>query len=307
MAKLRFFCDRQAAVFIGGKEVGHEPYFADQNECVSVSVLPILTDVACLAYTVVIRLERDRVFSVTGGAQVIVWDGGNYDVYLRPPKLPFRHSPVTLAQTGDRHLATLYDDGEMHLMCEGECFFVHDVPRLASYNLTSSERDGFLVMLTGKTQENAYVLVVSTANGGRVVHEHLGAQIEANENGVTVRKNLLDMRRRVATTCYNSEGKIVSQSFERTARKLPDALVPYAFLEALSCGDTEDAFSMLEDDLKHESALREFFGNFDVLTHPVGEENPGGVATFCRCDGITVPRIFSFDVKGGIITAVSEK
>ena len=294
-------------MFVNGKQIRDDCYLTEQNEQVSVCVLPVFDEVACLAYTVIITLERDRVACVTGGAQVVPWPNGVCDVYLHPPKLPFRHTPVTLAQCGERHLATLYDDGEMHLMCEGPSFVVHDVPKLTSYSLTSSERDGFLVMLTGKTQEKSYVLVISAADGGHVIHEHLAERIEVTSSGVTVHTRLMDMKRRTACACYNAEGRVVSKSFERTERSFPDALIPYAFLEALLAGDTEDALAMLAPDLRHGESLAEFFGTFDLICQPPYDCTPYSVATVTRRDGLCEPRVFCFSVDHGIINSVQEK
>lgn len=307
MAKLYFHCDKEISVYVNGTELRNSPYHTSPNERVCACVIPALTETAYLAYTVVIRIERDNVVSVTGGAQVVTWQGGHVDVYLRPPKLPFRHSPVTLAQTGSKSLATLYNDGDMHLMCEGSAFVVHDVPRLVSYSLTSSEHGEFLVLLTGKTSREDYVLAISSADGGKVVHEHLASKVAVAENGVVVTETLLDMKRRVRTRTYGADGQIISQSFDRTERAFPRALVPYAFLEAVNSGDEEDALTMLAPDLNADiNALRDFFGKFDVICHPTGEVEPMRVATFLRSDGITVPRIFTFDVDGTTITSVHE-
>lgn len=306
MPTVSFVCDVPASVYLGGKEISDEPVLAPTDGRLAVSVLPALSDVARLSYTVVLRFANGRLTSTTGGASVLDWGEGIYEVRLLPPLLPVRHSPITLAQSGEKSLATLYDDGEMHLMCEGATFFVHDVPRLVTYSLTSSEQGEFLVVLRGNTESKQYILVLSSAGGGTVLHEHLADRIEPTEEGVLVTERIVDMQSRTRTTLFRSGGAVLRREFSGANRRFPDLLLPYALLEAVQCGDLDEACRMLSPELAVKDALADFFGEFDVVCPPKTGDTNLIVATYKTSEGLCLPRRFQFEVAGGVITSVHE-
>ena len=305
MAKLTFHCAVPCAVFVDGTDFSAKPHIAAPTGKVVISVLPALTEGTYLAYTVLLTLDNDRITSITGGAQAVEWGCGEYDVLLRPPRLPIRHTPVTLCQSGDKTFATLYDDGEMHLMCEGSFFLVRDVPRLVSYNLSSSCNGEFIALLSGRTATKSYLLAVSDADGGRVVHEHLADDVQITETGVVVHERLWDMLQRTKTSTYNASG-LEHCSFLRVERDFPRALVPYALAEALLCHDDEWALQHLAPDLADADGVRAFMGEWDELCQPRGAYPDHALAVYKRGEGITRPRVFEFDVDGTVVRAVRE-
>ena len=306
MSTVCFICDVPCAVFVDGAETCGRPVSAPANGTLTASVLPAIDDVPRLSYTVMLCFEHDTLTRATGGAQILFWGKGVYEVILSPPALPFRHTPITLAQSGNGNLATLYDDGELHLMCEGSGFFVHDVPRLIEYTLTSSNHGEFIAVLQGRTAQKEYFLAVSLRDEGSVLHEHLAERIEPTERGVTVTESLADMKRRKRITTYASGGQILSRSFQRTERAFPHALLPYAFLEAVHARDSEDVLSFVSAELADAEAISEFFGEFDVICQPKPKTDAPCVAVYSRRDGTCAPRLFSFTLEGRTITAIDE-
>lgn len=271
------------------------------------SVIPSCDDEWCLSYTAVLTVENGVLTSCSRGASVLDWGNGCYDVHFSSPRLPFRHSPRVLRQSGVRSLATLYDDGDLHLMIEGPCFFTHDLPKLNSYELKTSERGEFLTYLRGKTEQKEYFLVLSSKDDGCVLHEHLCDEVEVQSDCVVTTERRQDMKSRKIITRHRAGGEVVSREFSRVERSFPAELIPYAMLEAVQAGDEEDALQYLAPDLRDFSSVCAFFGKFEEITHPRVLGLPlSAVALVPKIQGFCRPLILDFTVENGVITSVKK-
>lgn len=297
------------SAFIDGKQyvtpfsLSTKPNYVGQ-----LTVLPVNPD-EYTAYSVSFTIEEDRLRSLSGGANGISWGAGLGEITLNPPRTQKNIIPEVISQQkSNGNQITLYYDGAPKIMCEGNSFFVKDLPPTLQNAKLKLSADGMLCAVTGNIQDKNYLLCIALDKGEwKVMHEITADTIETTDKGV-ISKNILPTMLRHEKKCTYKPFDVKPEeiSFIPTvSHQYIEPLLPYLFLECVAIG-SPDAINMLDNSLNIDSdGLEEFFGEFDTICPPPFEGyETDVVAIYNSKERIARPDLYKIEIEKGKITNI---
>ena len=135
----------------------------------------------------------------------------------------------------------------------------------------------------------------------------------STENGFTTTENFKDIAKHKVTTVWNlnngsfKQGSVKIEKDEKFSTELlPDKLIPYAFLEALSTGDAVDEY--ITGNVKDNAdKLSGFFGDFIGVMPPPTFRNIDEVGLIYSCaSNVYRADYFTFELSNGKISNIKK-